>query len=108
MNKIRDGDLYKVVTVFGKSFELYYGYYDELEKSSKYTEPIPIYPSFIHEPLYTADGYPFATEMQDICSHFCGSDGEDSCFACRHFQKGEELIGICKCEKRKKSIEKLA
>lgn len=100
MNKIRDGDLYKTVTVFNKTFELYYGYYDESERQSKYTEPIPIYPSFIDEPMYTEDGYPFATEMQDICRHFLGNEGEDSCFACRHFQKGEELIGICRCQQR--------
>ena len=102
MTKIRDGDLYKVVTVFGKTFELYYGYYDELERTGKYTEPIPIYPSFIANPLYTEDGYPFATEMQDICSHFRGSEEEDSCFACRYFEKGDELIGKCTCEERKR------
>ena len=102
MNKIRDGDLYKVVTVFGKTFELYYGYYDETERNSKYTEPIPIYPSFIHEPLYTNDGYPFATAMQDICPYFKGSEGEDSCLACSHFEEGEELIGKCTCANRKK------
>lgn len=102
MNKIRDGDLYKIVNVYGRIFELYYGYYDEIERKSPYTDPIPIYPSFIDEPVYTADGYPFATEMQDICSHFLGKEGEDSCFACHHFKKGDELIGICKCEQRLK------
>lgn len=100
MKNIRDGDLYKVVTVFDKTFELYYGYYDEREKDSKYTEPIPIYPNFIENPLYTDDGYQYATEMQDICSHFCGREGEDSCFSCCHFQKGEELIGLCRCSDR--------
>ena len=101
MSQIRDGDLYKIVTVFGKTFELYYGYYDEMERNGKYTEPIPIYPSFLEAPLYTEDGYPFATAMQDICQYFCGSEGEDSCFACRHFEAGEELIGKCKCERRR-------
>ena len=106
MNKIHEGDLYKTVTVWGKTFELYYGYYDEIEKEGKYTEPIPIYPNLIKEPIYTDDGYPFATEMQDICSSFLGREGEDSCFACRHFEKGDELIGICKCEKRKISSQR--
>ena len=101
MNNVRDGDLYKIVTVFGKTFELYYGYYDESERYGKYTDPIPIYPSFIREPLYTSEGYPFATAMQDICPYFQGNEGEDCCFACRHFEAGEELIGICKCAKRK-------
>ena len=101
MNRIREGDLYKIITVCGKVFELYYGYYDEIEREGKYTDPIPIYPDFIKEPIYTDDGYSFATEMQDICSHFLGREGEDSCFACCHFEKGDELIGICKCEKRR-------
>ena len=105
MNRIREGDLYKIFTVCGKTFELHYGYYDEIEKEGKYTEPIPIYPDFIKEPLYTDAGYPFATEMQDICSFFLGREGEDSCFACRHFEQGDELIGICKCEKRKRSSQ---
>ena len=102
MNRIREGDLYKIITVCGKVFELYYGYYDEIEKEGKYTEPIPIYPNFIKEPSYTDDGYPFATEMQDVCSCFLGREGEDSCFACRHFEKGDELIGVCKCKMRQK------
>ena len=32
MNRIREGDLYKIFTVCGKTFELHYGYYDEIEK----------------------------------------------------------------------------
>jgi hypothetical protein len=102
MSKIQEGELYKIVTVFGKTFELYYGYYDEIERVGKYTEPIPIYPDLIQHPLYTEEGYPFATEMQDACSHFLGRKGEESCFACRHFEKGDELIGVCKCKMRQK------
>ncbi|MBQ9733602.1 MAG: hypothetical protein IJV74_05140 [Clostridia bacterium] len=105
MKNARDGDLYRKITVFDKTFELYYGYYDERDKESRYREPIPIYPDFIKSPVYTSDGYRYATEMQDICSHFSGREGEDSCFACRHFQKGEELIGLCRCESRMKGRE---
>lgn len=100
MNKIRDGDLYKVVNVFGRIFHLFYGYYDEQDKYGKYREPVPIYPNFIEHPEYTDNGYPFATEMQDICPHYQGKRGEDSCFACSHFRKGDEMIGICLCEAR--------
>ncbi len=103
MNKIRDGDLYKAVDVFGKTFHLYYGFYEEQDKYGKYAEPVPIYPNFIENPEYTDDGYPFTTEMQDICSHYQGKVGEDSCFACSNFSKGSEMIGLCLCKKRIKT-----
>ena len=47
MREIRDGDLYKTVTVHGKTFELRYGYYEEYERESLFSEPIPIYPDFL-------------------------------------------------------------
>lgn len=103
MNKIRDGDLYKVVNVFRKVFNLYYGYYEEQDKYGKYTEPVPIYPNFIENPQYSENGHPFTTEMQDICTHYQGKEGEDSCFFCSHFCKGSELIGLCLCKARAKT-----
>lgn len=104
-NKHKEGDFFKSVELDGKKFDLYYGYYEEKDKYSKYAEPIPIYPDFIRDPVYNDEGYPFATEMQDTCEHFqCDGEGE-SCYLCSHFCKGEELIGICKCEARKKSPE---
>lgn len=100
MKKIRDGDLYKVLTVFGEKFELYYGYYDERDRYGKYAEPLPIYPDFTREPRYTEDGYPFATEMQDVCIHYLGREGEEGCYACAHFERGEDMIGLCRCKER--------
>ena len=35
---IKEGDLYKVITIYGKTFELYYGYYEEKDRYSKYNE----------------------------------------------------------------------
>lgn len=102
MQKICDGDLYKIITIFNSTFELYYGYYEESDRYTKNAEPVPIYPSFLKEPRYTAEGHPFVTEMQDICPYYKGKEGEESCFACSHFQKGEELIGICLCRERMK------
>lgn len=101
MKKIKDGDFYKTVNVFGRVFDIYYGYYDEAEKKSKYSEPIPIYPDFIKEPVYSPDGYPFVTEMQDVCPHYKGKPGVDSCYGCNSFCKGEELIGLCTNAERK-------
>jgi hypothetical protein len=32
MDRIKDGDLYKTIRIFGKDFEIRYGYYEEFEK----------------------------------------------------------------------------
>ena len=105
MNKARDGDFYKSITVFGRTFDLYYGYYDEKERFAKYPEPVPIYPSFRETPIYTEDGRPFVTEMQDVCASFTEERNEDVCCAdCAHFLRGEELIGICCCRANAKDI----
>lgn len=93
----KEGELYKAVTLFGKTFLLYYGYYEEFERYSRYNEPMPIYPDFIKQPVYTDDGTPFATDIQDICSHYEGEKEEDSCAACRYFRRMEDLFGICTC-----------
>lgn len=101
-NKIKEGDLYRVLNVFGRSFELRYGYYDECERFSPVNEVVPIYPNFIESPLYNDEGYPFVTQMQDICEHYEGrNDGED-CHGCMYFCHGEDLIGICSNIRRKK------
>ena len=52
----REGDLYKVVETFGKSFELRYGFYEERDRQSPLCEPAIIYPDFIREPLFTEKG----------------------------------------------------
>lgn len=100
----KEGDLYKEVNLFGKTFKLVYGYYEDFERESSDSEPIPIYPDFIKNPLYTEDGIPFVTAMQDICEHYVGIRDGDSCAECIHFQKCEELFGLCDCSKRRKII----
>ena len=99
----KEGDLYKVITAHGKTFEIRYGYYEEIDRYSKYNDPIEIYPNFRKDPVYTDDGTPFATAMQDICKHFSGVKDEDStCYHCSYYKKCEELLGICICPKNKK------
>ena len=99
---VREGDLYKSVTVFGRTFDLRYGYYEEYEKHSKYNEPIPIYPDLRKEPVYTDDGYPRVTEMQPVCDRYEGNPECEICFGCRHFVRAEELFGICRAENKMK------
>lgn len=99
-DQIKEGDLYRRVTVFGRSFDLYYGYYEDYERESAYSEPIPIYPDFTKNPVYTDSGQPIVTEMQPSCLHYDGSPTEAICFRCRHFQGSEELFGLCRCPRR--------
>lgn len=99
-NAPREGELYKSVSVFGRTFELKYGYYSDSDR--KY-EPDIIYPNFIENPEYTDDGRPFVTAMQEPCKEFSDKRGEDStCGDCSYYNKGTELIGICVCSKNEK------
>lgn len=101
----KEGDLYKSVTLFGKIFSLYYGYYEEFERYGRYNEPMPIYPNFIQNPVYTDDGTPLVTKMQDICAFYQGEGQEDSCAACDHFRRIEDLFGICICPQRRQQTK---
>ena len=107
MNQIRDGDLYKTITLFGKTFEIKYGFYEDYERENAFCEPIPIYPNFKKEPIYTDEGFPFVTQMQVLCKYGDSRFSDGCCVDCAHFLQGQDLIGICKCPeniiKRKKT-----
>lgn len=101
----KEGDLYKVVTTFGKTFELRYGYYGEQDRQNPLCIPAVIYPDFTSKPLYTDDGKPFVTMMQDACKSYRGEvkrTADTTCTECKYFQRGEEWFGICKCPKNRK------
>ena len=93
----REGELYKEVSLGGRSFRLIYGYYEDFERESPFNDPLPIYPDFAKEPVYTDDGIPIVTAMQDICKEYAGPAEGDSCNQCGFFLKGEELFGLCGC-----------
>ena len=99
----KEGDLYKIITTYGKTFELRYGYYGDCDR--KY-EPNVIYPDFIKEPVYTDNGEPFATMVQDACKSYRGETKrtpDTTCEECQYFQCDEDWIGICTCPKNKKN-----
>ena len=103
MNHAKDGDLYKVVTVGERQFELYYGYYEDYEKHAG--EPVPIYPDFRLTPVFTDDGMPFVTQMQEACEWSENRKMPDACCAdCTYFRHEDELIGLCDCEKRRRAV----
>lgn len=100
MNNIKEGDLYEVLEVYGHTFELRYGYYEERERARG--EPIPIYPDFKKHPLYTKDGFPLVTQMQEPCIYGTCSDEDGCCVECKHYRHGKDLIGICTNKENRK------
>ena len=98
-----EGELYKRLEIYGCVFEIKYGYYEECDRANPLVEPMPIYPDFIKNPIYTADGFPCVTKMQDICMHYEGNDDVDNgCAECIYYKHGDELVGICTCGSNKK------
>ena len=106
MHKPIEGEIYKIISLHGKEFTVRYGYYADYERHHRENEPIPIYPDFEQDPVYTDEGFPFVTQMQNLCPHGESLQKEAFCIDCPHFCHGEELIGICKNlqRKRKESI----
>ena len=103
----KEGELYKIVTTFGKTFELRYGFYEEKDRLNPLCEPAIIYPDFQKEPLFTDDGVPLVTVMQDACQYFNGCakrTPDTTCAECKYFSSGEDWFGICTYPKNKKSI----
>ena len=99
----KEGELYKIAHVFDETFELRYGYYDDIDRNGKYSDPIPIYPDFTATPVYTKEGFRFSTSMQDACEHYSGRADRDSCASCIYFKEGEDLIGLCLCKENMRS-----
>ena len=100
----QEGDLYQVIELHGRAFEIRYGYYEEIDRGD---EPIPIYPDFKSSPVYTDEGKPFVTLMQDPCEHYekKGKGSERDCGTCAYTERGGDLIGVCGCKKNERINE---
>lgn len=97
----QEGDLYARIEHKGHTFEIYYGYYEECDRQNPLVPPVPLYPDFLTHPQYDLEGYPFATEMQDVCLYYVGKDREDGCYACQHYKRLIEFVGLCTCAMRR-------
>lgn len=100
----REGELYKTIELYGRTFTLYYGYYEECDRQNPLCEPIVIYPDFLKKPVYTEDGKPFVTAVQDTCKSYIGErerTPDSTCADCSYFKRGEDWIGICVFAKNK-------
>ena len=100
----REGELYKIISAYGVTFKIYYGYYSEEDRQNPYVEPMEMYPNFKENPIYTDEGIPFVTAMQERCPHYDGESDEDStCYQCTYYKKCDELLGICLCKPKRKT-----
>ncbi len=98
-----EGELYKIINLYGRVFEIKYGYYEECDRQNPIVRPMPIYPDFVKEPIFTQEGFRFTTKMQDVCQYYKGKDIVDKgCAECEHYRHGAELIGICGCKENMK------
>lgn len=99
---VREGEIYRSIIIEGVLFEIRYGFYEECERNNE--ELSPIYPDFIETPMFTAKGQPFALGYQDCCNEFSRKNErfeENWCVNCIFFDKKEDYIGICRCEKKR-------
>ena len=88
----REGDLFKIIRILGKTFEIRYGFYEECDRYTQFAESVPIYPNFIKFPQYTDDGTPFVTAMQNPCERFEGKkDANSVCGDCAHYRSCDEI-----------------
>lgn len=102
----KEGDLFKVIHLHGRTFEIRYGFYEECDRHNQFAEPIEIYPDFLRHPQHTDDGIPFITAIQSPCDHFVGNkDPNSTCEECAHYRHGEELLGTCTCPMNRKAME---
>ena len=101
----QEGDLYARIEHAGRTFDLYYGYYEECDRQNPMVRPVPLYPDFITYPQFDDDGYPFATEMQDVCPYYVGNPHDDGCYGCEHYRRLIDFIGICTCEVRRADLD---
>lgn len=98
----KPGDLYKVITVAGKSFEIRYMDCGEFDPDQK-GEVMPEFPFFDEHPEYTDDRYPFTNSLNDSCEHYRTEDAtpDNSCYDCIYFKDAVEDIGVCRCTARR-------
>lgn len=93
----KEGDLHAVVTTFGHTFELRYGYYEDCDRDGL---PDVLYPDLREKPCYSKEGFPLVTRMQDACSSFAADQKRHTdhiCGECGYFCRGEDWFGVCQC-----------
>lgn len=102
--KVIEGEIFDIINVEDKSFEIKYGYYEEYER--EYGEPVPLFPDMAENPEYTKDGYRIVTKMQDPCKQFefkTENFSEEWCGSCSYYKDEKSLISVCTNNKNKEA-----
>ena len=103
-----EGQLYKVIHVDEHRFELRYGYNEEFER--EHCHPVVVFPDLEKNPLYTQDGYPVVTAVQEPCLHYTVPEHqkpEGWCADCVYYPGLHQEVGICRCDARRKPKDNL-
>ena len=106
MQRAKEGDLYGIFQVFGKTFEIYYGYYEEYERSSPYNDPVPIYPDLLKSPQYDENGSPIVTEMQLSCEHYKAPSRETNADGAGIFNGESGCLGFAGASTGKGTVDR--
>lgn len=99
----KEGDIYKTIRIDEYVFELKYGYYEDFERDMG--EPVVIYPD-LSDPLYAKEGFMIVTAVQESCEFYEVSFDKTKdgyCVDCIHYSAPDDDIGICKCNKKRKT-----
>jgi len=87
---------HQIISAGGRSFEIFE------EHAEDFDATYLLYPDFEEEPVYTAEGRPFATAGQESCkysvSRFNREAASEDCGGCLWFFRETtplDLIGIC-------------
>lgn len=101
MNKakipVREGDIYEVLSVDGRTFEIRYGYYEDFERDG--SAPIPFYPDLEKSPVYGESSKYIVTFMQEPCIYYEPrvENAEPYCGCCKHYPNNKQMINACQC-----------
>lgn len=105
----REGELYRNVSVGGHLLELYYGYYEDGDRAN--SDPVVLYPDFFERPLFTGDGHPLVSAVQQPCEHYrppAEGRPEECCSDCSYYPDSRAEIAVCQCPamRRKAALKK--
>ena len=92
----KEGELHKVMTVGGRSFELRYGFYTEGDRLN--SEPVILFPNLEQMPVYSEDGWRIVSSVQTPCGAYSPrmpNQKEDWCADCIFYPDVHEEIAVC-------------
>lgn len=99
---VQEGEIYEVLYIDGKTFEIRYGFYEDYERDG--SEPIPIYPDLEKTPVYGDSGKMIVTHMKSPCAYFKPQTEhgvERCCGCCVYYPVNRQMMSVCEHIKNK-------